>query len=194
MTSFPETSIPEFVNALQLSIESSINSAAAIGTESIIINFDVVCSPDTRLDLFTKFFPGTWNKKHESYEVNFIAMGLDLSLVTNFLLLTRLNPENIKRILPTGYFDKILLRQPKEKEALSGKINSDFLMKEVKNNKNIKAFFFELVEEKKMTLREISENSGITQATIHNFKTGVDIRLSTFLKLCQSLKIKIFLC
>lgn len=186
--------ISAFLNSLQLSVKSSIDSITLIGTDSIVINFDAIQNSDPGLDLFTTFFPGKWDKNHKSYEVDFLKMDLDLHFVTNFLLLTRLNLENIKKMIPSGHFDKILCgRMKKIEERILNDTGLDSLTKETQNIEDFKKFFFDSVKQKKMTLREISERSGLTQAAISNFKSGTDIRLSTLLKLCQAVNLKLFL-
>lgn len=58
---------------------------------------------------------------------------------------------------------------------------------------NISALIFNIVRDKKMTLRQVSDKTGLTQAAISNFKAGSDIRLSNLIKIANALDLKVTL-
>ena len=62
------------------------------------------------------------------------------------------------------------------------------LASNIENLKDAAAFIFKLVENRQLTLRELSQRTGLTQVALSNFKSGKsDIRLSSFLKIASAL-------
>lgn len=176
----------EFINALQLSINSQISSWF-IRQDQIEIHFLNREPNDVNLESFQKLVPGIWKPSGKTGgEIFYIIANTEFvsSLSTQFLLLTRLNKENVltlaeldKKYKP--FADKIYGPSDKKIPAL------------IDNTEDVSRIIFDEVQRQKLTLRQLAEKTTLSPVSLSNFKAGKDIRLSNLIKICQTLKLKI---
>ena len=103
--------------------------------------------------------------------------------LTTFLLLTRMEEKNIQKLAEIDSSYAPFLSKLGLKEDVIFNVN---------NLKDASAFVFKLVENRKLTLRELSQKTGLTQVALSNFKLGKsDMRLSSFLKITSALGLKL---
>ncbi len=175
----------EFVNALQLSISSKIDRwswMVGLPTAShVIFYFNNINPDDENLYFFQKLIPGTWDNAHKIYTI--IDVEPINSLTTQFLLLTRLNKKNILKLAELDEKYKILAQK------IYG--TSVELSDTVGSIENASKIIFDEVQRQKLTIRQLAEKTGLSAVAISNFKAGKDIRLSTLIKICQILGLKI---
>lgn len=173
--------LDEFFNALQLSIQTPIDSICDDADGVFEIYFEKHSKSDQKLKDFMKLVGAALGKNKDSIRFN-LESDNELLALTDYLYLTRLDRENMKGIATfnkkyCGYLQKIL-----------GKEASDF---EIRNLGQVAEEIFSKVREKNMTLRELSEKTGLTQLSLSRFKAGNDIRLSNFFKITGSLGLKV---
>lgn len=170
----------EFLNALQLSINSEVDNLD-LGEPGFTLHFKQITPNDANLELFQKLVPGSWNNTHNVYA---IENSDDISSLTiQFLLLTRLNKKNILKLAELD--DKY--------KTLAQKIygTSVELSDTVESIESASKIIFDEVQRQKLTIRQLAEKTGLSAMAISNFKAGKDIRLSTLIKICQTLGLKI---
>lgn len=175
----------EFLSALQLSIQTPIEFITDSDQDGeFIIRF--VTSPinDQKLNHFIKLVGARWGKDKTIIHFS-LKDDNEISTLTDYLYLTRLNLENLKGVATFNkkyreYFQKMF-----------GKQEIPHLV--LKDLKTISEIFSDFLKEKKITLRELSKRTNLTQASLSRFKTGQDIRLSNFLKIVEALGLQIFL-
>ncbi len=173
--------IHEFINALQLSIKTEIDSIGFPDSDNIIeLTFSEAPKQDKNLDLFLKILSGQWNEQKTSYTIN-DSKKIDWGKLTYFLFITRLNIENIQKLteLDSSFKD------------IADKLGIKKIATQVSSAEDAARIIFAKVKDKKMTMRELSERSGLTQAGLSKFKSGGDIRLSSLLKITRVLGLRI---
>lgn len=183
--------IDAFINALQLSISSKIlgNPKYDYDPKNNGLSFILDKSEkDTKLETFQKLISDQFLLyKRNKFGVPIMIINLSdkqISELTSFLLLTRLEPNQI--------------------EFFANKKDTSFTFlknyrKEAKPEKNVEVktiadaadYIFSKISEKQMTLRELSELTGMTPASLHNLKNHQDIKLSTLIKMAKALGIVI---
>lgn len=176
--------IDEFVNAMQLCIQSVISSVVWDSSKNTIaIGFSPVEKKDEKLVKIKRLLP-----LEDEYEFGF-KIKLDYfksdtyKKLTTFLLLTRMEEKNIQKLAEIDSSYAPFLSKLGLKEEVIFNIN---------NLKDASAFVFKLVENRKLTLRELSQKTGLTQVALSNFKLGKsDMRLSSFLKITSALGLKL---
>ncbi len=172
--------VDEFVNAVQLCISSRVSGVIWDSSkETLSIGFESAEEKDEKLAKIKRLLP-----LEEGYELGF-KIKLDFfksdvcKKLTTFLLLTRLEDRNIQKLaeLDAGYATFLSKLGLKEKRV-----------SHINNLKDAALFIFKFVENRQLTLRELSHKTGLTQAALSNFKSGKsDIRLSSFLKITSAL-------
>lgn len=175
-----EQELEEFANALQLSIKTKI-SGVDLENGSLNIKFESAILPDdTNFFRFLKIFEGEWKPGQKNYAIR-NADKFNWPQITLFLLLTRMNEENILKLA--------------EIDPSMGEISKKLGLKTSGTNigsvKKCSELVFEKLEDKKMTIRELAERTGLTNVTISNFKAGGDIRLSNLLKIIGAVGLKL---
>lgn len=170
----------QFINALQLCIKSEISSFAKNDSESFTITFDSIAKNDEGLNIFEKLVPGSWQQ--DAYTMS--GTPIDFELLTQFLLLTRLKADNMQKLaeLDSRY-------QPYVDQVFGKKHHP--LSEEIQKIDQASLLIFEKVKQKNLTMRQLSELTGLTPMTLNNFKSGKDIRFSNFIKLCKAVGVKI---
>lgn len=179
-----EHNFDEFANALQLSIKSKIDKVV-FKDNGVLIYFDSrPARNDEKLYGFLDLFSATWDQKERCFAVEH-AGDINWSQVTLFLLLTRMDVTNISKLTQIDKLMADVARRLGLKISRSG----------VDSVGGCSEAVFKLLKEKKMTIRELAEATGLTQVSISNFKSGKDIRLSNFLKIVKALglNLKIYL-
>lgn len=179
MSEVSTSTIDAFINALQLSINSQISDWKGEKNNNLIsIIFGNVEKNDTGLKLFEELKLGSWNKNKTIYKIEQID-AVDINTLINFLLLSRLQYENIVKIAEL----EAVYRQFAQKMGIEV-LKS--VIAEVSSIEDAVTKIFSVVEKKNMTLREISEKTGLTQTSISNFKAGNDIKLSNLIKIAKA--------
>lgn len=178
------TEISLFVNALQLSVKTKINSIKLDKNNGIILNFSEQPKEDTNLNRFLRFFKGTWDVNGESFAIENMGQ-YDISKLTLFLHITRLSEDNVRNLVER---DPSISEMAKK---MGFKVRSHEIILSPKQAAQV---IFERVEKNGLTIRQLAEQAGLTQVAISNFKAGKDIRLTNLLKIAGvlGLKIKIF--
>lgn len=173
-----EQELKEFANALQLSIDTKI-SGILRKDDGIVISFDAEArGKDARLEIFLRVFgtDGVWSEQGKVFVVS-EAHTFSWSKLSLFLLLTRMDEENILKLAELDAF----AAETAEKFGLkTHDVSLDSIAACAKR-------ISEKMKQKGMTIRELSEASGLTQVSISNFRSGKDVRLSSLLKLVKAL-------
>ncbi|MBI4237589.1 MAG: hypothetical protein HY696_04115 [Deltaproteobacteria bacterium] len=181
MTPMTTTELDEFANALQLCIKSRVKKIVRNPSGGFVIRIDQRVTDDAGLRLATRLLPGHWNAGQTVYEVTWpSADPALLPLLTQFLLLTRLQPRNILALANQTPRYRALVEQLGDElpAASPGKIIADLAA--------ARHAIFTQIEAQQFTLRAVAEAGGITQVTLSKFKAGGDIMLSTFLKIAAA--------
>lgn len=181
-TPIDRDTVNDFVNALQLSIRNKIIKIE-LEKAGLVLWFPNPLLDDPNLTYVEKLIPGQWSvpKKpnHNCYFIHDHSLIQDAALI-NFLRLTRLNEENMKKIAELDpkyrpFTDKLGLK----------------IASQITDLQSAAQLVFSIVEKQNMTLRQLSEATGLTQVSISNFKAGKDIMLSNFVKMIKALGLSI---
>lgn len=177
-----EQELKEFVNALQLSIKTKITAIkSSDANEDVILVFDSQAkTSDNSLHIFLRCFEGDWVKDKKSFIIH-NSSKLSWPKLTLFLLLTRLNEDNIVKLAE-------LDASAKEIAEKIGLKSHDANIDSIKKCSQIA---FSKMASSKITIRELAGRTGITQVTISNFRAGRDVRLSNVIKIFAALGIKL---
>lgn len=102
------------------------------------------------------------------------------SHLISFLQLTRLDEKNMRSLAELDpkyqiFIDRLGLDPSNQ----------------IKTLKQASQTVFTAVEKQALTLRQLADMTGLTQATLNNFKAGKDVRLSNFLNILKALNLKI---
>lgn len=188
MTQHSQDEINAFFNALQLSINETFLRSHREDT----IFFGKIKPKDPRIKLIEKLLPGQWDSKPilmadilgDAYHIHDFN-NLDLTLLTDFLILTRLNKENIIA----------LIKKDSRFQPFAEKLSLELKNKtsELIAPQDFGVFLTKSLQEKSMTLRELSEKTGLTQLTLSKIKSGTDTKISSILKITKALGKKVFL-
>lgn len=171
-----------FLNALQLCIASPIDGSSSAGTTSPLIKILAVVDGDVGLKKFEKLVPGHWERG--GYCVEDISK-MDISLLTSFLMLTRLQDTQIMSLAEQDG------RYRQYANAL--KLTSHGGKTGITTISDARDAIFKAIDQKKISLKKISELTGLTSVSLSNFKAGGDIRLSNLLKIAKALGVKLVL-
>lgn len=171
--------LKSFENALQLCIETKIHNVTLGKDNYILVNFDKAPQDDEQLFLFFNVVEGKWENKNKSYRISEI----DLQEVINFLLITRLNKENMMK----------LAEMDPEAEKMVTKMGLKTKVLYINDIKHASKIVFEQLSKRNMTMRELSQRTGLTQVSLSKFKAGNDIRLSNLIKIAGALNLKLIL-
>lgn len=172
--------LKEFANALQLSIKAKIGAVEIAGENNVRIRFAL---PPKSGDEFFNFI---WlvNGRWENNQSDFVIEGADKikwSRLNLFLLLTRMKEENIQKLVEID---------PSAAE-IAGRLKLPSTIANIDSVRKCSQVLFKGMEKKKMTIRELSEASGLTQVAISNFRAGGDIRLSSLIKIINALGMRL---
>ena len=175
-----EQELKEFANALQLSIKTKIINVLT-EKNSVIIKLDTQPQPDDlHFHNLTRLFQGSWRNEQKEYIIH-NADKVDWPKITLFLLLTRMNEDNILK----------LVKIDPTVEEIGRQLGYKCSGANVDSVKACSRRIFKIMEKKKMTIRELSEKTGLSQVSISNFKAGKDVRLSNLLKIISALGIRL---
>lgn len=176
--------VDALINAMQLCIKSPISGATWDSSKNRVeIGFDSIAADDNNLKKIKKLLP-----LEEEYECGFkikpeYFKSDQCQMLTTFLLLTRLDDRNARAMgaLDSNYASFLnLMGQVGEMGSV------------ITNSKEAAAIVFKVVEKRQLTLRELSQKTGLTQVTLSNFKSGKsDLRLATFLRIISALGMKL---
>lgn len=191
---YTEDQVDAFVNALQVCIAHEINNSYRAWLSNIakpapagdvfLMSFTSTKSGDKNLDKFKRLVSGlstTLDKYSHRYQIaNF--QQLDLSLLTNFLLLTRLQDDQIRAIA-----DQDPRYRPYAKTL--GLLPAEIDATPILSLMQARDFIFRTIEKKAVSLAMVAQHAGLSQVSVSNFKAGGDIRLSNLLNITKALGI-----
>lgn len=190
--------IDQFINALQLSIASKI-SRWKIAEPYLLVDFDLA-KDDEKLNLFLGlmgpdiirdkqfFFKRTDADKPTQETENATLLLSDLTpTLTQFLLLTRLDRENMEKLAKRDPQYRLLVSKigrnepypPESHEIIVGTIS------------DAAPFVFRKAKEAGASLRVLSEKTGLSTMALGKIKKGGDLRLSSLIKLCAALGLRL---
>jgi hypothetical protein len=170
--------INQFFNAMQLSLTSTLG---VIPREGCIL-FEELKENDPHIKLMEKLLPGHWASVGPDKDIKQVYYikdfdKLDLALITNFLILTRLNKKNIVALAKENTLFYPLCKQLglaqschtiDSLQAFANLLRSD-------------------MEQKGLTIRQLADMTVLTQLSISKFKSGSDIKLSNLMKVAHAL-------
>ena len=173
------------INAMQLSLATPIAGFLAADTGILRIKFKSTPRQDKGFGYLQRLLKGEWAGGDLSFAIK-IPGDLFLRQLTNFLMLSRLQEKNMRTLarLDPQY-------QPFVQKIFGGSIRASEAV--VYDPKQAADIIFEQVKKQKMTIRELSQKSGLTQVTLSNFKVGRDIRFSTLLRILKTLKLSLMI-
>lgn len=170
----------EFQSALQLSVDSEITSILQ-NPKVYSLSFLKKPQKDERWDYFEQLTAGEWKEINKVFLYQFSQGEFRLEELTQFLFLTRLKKENILKL---ANLDPIYRKYASK---IFGTVVNIGI---IENLEQVTQFVFAEMEKRKITIRELAHQSGLSMVSISNFKAGKDIRLSNFLKILSVLGIK----
>ncbi len=183
MKDFFSDNLGEFQSALQLSIDSKIETVFK-NPEVYSLSFQDKPRADERWAYFEKLSGGEWKEVNKVHLYQFPQGALKLEELTQFLFLSRLEKENMLKLASLD------LRYKKYVIKIFGIVELVLNAGAFDNPEQIIGFLFSEIEKRKMTIRELAQRTGLSMVSISNFKAGKDIRLSNFLKILSVLEIK----
>ncbi len=171
--------IDELINALQLSIDTKIQQYKA-ESGTLLISFANKIGKDNRLKDFI-LISGAQVKKDRSITLSLKEISPHL---TGFLMLSRLAPKYVQKITELDTrFEKLAEKITQAEKELNPAT--------ILSIEQASQIIEQTIKRKKMTLRELSQKTGLTQVSLSHFKSGKDIRLSNFLKIAEALDLKV---
>ncbi len=176
--------LKSFINAAQLCLTVPIASFMA-NEKNIWLKFNTHPRGDKGFDSFQKLTDGKWDEKELRLIINNFD-GLFGTPIINFLMLSRLKEKNMIALAKIDAQYRPLVKKILGTRQIG-------LERSIDNPKQAAEILFSHVQKQKMTLRELSEKSGLTQMAISNFKTGKDIRLSSLIQISKALGIRVIL-
>lgn len=173
----------EFLNALQLSTDCKIKSGRS-ENKQIHVSFDQDARDDRHCQFFQNITHGEWSNDGKTLKFS-ITDDHTLKMFWTLLMMTRLEDENMRGLAKIDRDFAWLNNVLDSKQNPAATVIHDI--------KRASEFVFSEIQNKKMTLRELSELTGLTQVTLSRFKQGQDVRLSSFLQMTRALGIEIIL-
>lgn len=181
---FPLDLADAFLNALQLSIQSKVGSIVREDTETkrLLIIFEERIAGDSQLAYFQRIVGGEFAEDADKTLIVDDAHVDHWPLLLNFLMLTRLNPENMRQLAADDpAYRPFILMDDVETSRETALLSSADAGRAI----------FQTIAAQGLTLREVSRRTGLTQTMLSKFKAGNDIRLSSLLKIARSLGLKV---
>lgn len=174
-----------FINALQLSINSKLTYRYDINKNEFTVRLRGLAS-DKKIHQLPDFLPDKCRFISPNSEVIKVSNLNDQEIeeLTSFLLLTRLEPNLIEFFANKEGTPFTFLQNYK-------KVTKQEKIVEVNTIADAANYIFAKLSEKNMTLRELSDLTGMTPASLHNFKNHQDIKLSTLIKMAKALGVVI---
>ncbi len=174
--------IDQFINALQLSISSKItNYFLKEPYLQILFEFS---KNDEALEIFNRLI-GYINGSSPTGGKGGINFPLEkiTSELTQFLMLTRLKKQNMFKLAQQDTHYRVFTDQLFQPD--------DSLNLAIKNSADVAQIIFNKLKKENKTLRSLSEKTGLTPMTLHKLKKGGDIRLSSLIKLCEAVGLRV---
>ncbi|MBI4411137.1 MAG: helix-turn-helix transcriptional regulator [Deltaproteobacteria bacterium] len=181
--------IEQFINALQLSIKSRV-ARWKIAEPYLLIDFDRAPTDD-KLEVFLSLVCnelGYVGERTEYRKTKFVNSENNVALLlkeitpllTQFLLSSRLEKKNMEKLAEIDPQCRVFVQR-----SGLGLAESPVLQETVvQNTSDASRMVFAKCREMSMTLRTLSEKTGLSAMTLNKFKKGGDIRLSNLVKLC----------
>lgn len=192
MTDITDIEMHGLINALQLCIQSPLTHYifSKLGKEgnTLRIGFSQKIHKDSGLKKLEQLMPGKWEYLKADNQWDYVIEApeiLNISALTNFLLLTRLQDEQIIALASQD------ARFRSFAETL-GLVSKEMGVP-ISTLSDMRDIIFKTIDQKKLSLKTVAELTGLSQVSLSNFKAGKDIRFSTLLKLTKALGIKVSL-
>lgn len=187
-----------FLNALQLSINSEIVELNHNTVKKIVrdtqrshdIVFKIIpYEQDPHFEKIKVLFDRIpiASKAKSSTQIYALKEVLNFALgdLTAFLLLTRLDDEQMQALASCD---------SRYQAVVKGlKLSDHSQVSSIHNVQSLAHFIFKEIENRKLTLRELSQLSGLTQGMLAKFKKGNDLRVSSLLNILDALDLKIII-
>lgn len=181
MTKQIDQELAEFLNALQLSIKTKLAGIRKEG-EGVVITLEKFSPDDVKLLNFLKLFEKSWNDDRTEVRIGRVRE-LSWPKITLFLLLTRMDEENILKLAELD---------PSTAE-ISRRLGMEPVKQGIESLADITRVLFKKMEEKKMTMRVLAEKTNLTQVSISRFKSGKDFKVSNLLNIAKALGAKLII-
>lgn len=176
--------VDALINAMQLCIKSPISGAIWDASKNTVeIGFDSIAVADDNLKKIKKLLPLEEEDEHGFKVKSEYFKSDECQMLTTFLLLTRLDDRNARAMgaLDSSYASFL---------NLMGQLGD--AGSAITHSKDAAAIVFKIVEKRQLTLRTLSQKTGLTQVTLSNFKSGKsDLRLSSFLGIISALGMRL---
>ena len=173
--------IDAFISALQLCIKGGIWVFHGSDSKKPAITFLDSKPSDEAVVFFTKIIGGKWLSEKQ-YEI----LDADLAFSQEFryfLLLTRLVKENmLKAAEIDSTYEKYVQKLSLKRTSAGVSLN---------NLEQAKNVIFDHIKENQITFKALANKAGLTAMALSNFRSGADMRLSSFLKITQALGLKV---
>ena len=169
--------IEPFLNALQLSIPILIvDSIVEPDTDNILeIHFSENAEQEPHVQTFVKMLQPNISWLNQSSLEWADATTMNVTNMTELLILTRLNKQNLKKMAELDSKFKPWVNK---------------LNLEKHQNKNFSDLLFSQSTKQHMTQTELAKKSNLSLVSLYKFKNGGDIRLSNFLKMLDALNLE----
>ena len=173
--------VQSFLNALQLSIPNRIIDSVNKLSHKPILLFHF--AQDIKNDGNIKKFFGLLAPNIKWLNANTLewsdATDENIQTITELLILTRLNDENLKKISELN----------SKFEPWVSKLNLTSQKDLIKNNLN--DLVFSHMQKKRISQDGLAKSADLSLVSLYKFKKGGDIRLSNFLKILDALDLEI---
>jgi|GEM_PF-2671832 len=174
----------EFFNALQLGLQSSIADCRQDNTDTWHIDFAQIVPDDAGLDIMQRLVPGSWSRRGKMYTIHVAQVRVPFPLLTQFLLLSRMNPDNMHALLAMD---------PKKYHAIAQRLDlqpphahATTALQLITSRDDAARIIFSEMQRQHLTIRAVAESAGVTQLTVSKFKAGGDVMLTTFLQIAHA--------
>ena len=171
-----------FLESLKQCFTSEVRGHNFDETNALVLNFDLK-PDDPRLRIFSQLVPGKWRPPSLYRIEDFSFLSGDFF---KFLSLTKLVPRHMRNLVAMEPRFAPFLEKIDEKSL-------NFDETEVKISENAANLVFDTMKSKKMTYRRLSEAADLTQVSLHHFRKGQDIRLSSLTRICEALGLRVIL-
>lgn len=176
----------KLLNAIQLSVDKSIikSNFTVVGDDCDEADFTLIFEGDKfskKLRKLSKLFLAKDSKDHQYLYIDSYLRNENIDKLINFLMLTRLVEKNIESLAAK---DKTYEEYARRVGVIDG-----FSEHSINSTQDCSQIIFEEVKRRHLTIRELSEKTGLTQTMLSQFKAGRDIRLSNLLKITKALNL-----
>ena len=175
--------LTEFINALQLSISTQFRTEPNLqfldnSDIIIVIEFKESPSPKEKFERFLKMFGNryTWNSEANTLEIA-VDSQKDIEDITKILMLTRLEEASLQK----------LHQQSSDLAKWLNVFSTDLTYYSSSIEDSLRKLVFDTAKRNNISVAELARRSGLSYVSLHRFKNGEDIRLSSLVKIFDAL-------